>query len=143
VVELETLAAREEIKELRARYFRFVDGRDWQEFGALFVSEATLDLGDDVGRKLEGREEIVRFVEAGLKDAVSVHHGHMPEICIASSTRATGIWAMEDRLFWPPDGSTPPRRLHGFGHYHDVYVRHERRWLFESVSLRRIRVDTG
>jgi hypothetical protein len=140
VIELESLAAREEIKELRARYFRYVDGRDWQAFGQLFVSDATLDLSDDVGQVLRGRDEIVRFVAAGLKDAVSVHHGHMPEISLASATRASGIWAMEDRLFWPPQANAPLHRLHGFGHYHDVYVRDEGRWLFESVSLRRSRV---
>ena len=142
MISLETLAAREEIKELRSRYFRCVDCKDWAAFEQLFVADAVLNLSDDIGRMLQGREAIARFVEAGLRGVVSVHHGHMPEIFVTSPSRANGIWAMEDRLFWAADSMSPVRTLHGYGHYYDTYVREDGRWLFESVTLRRIRVDT-
>jgi hypothetical protein len=51
--------------------------------------------------------------------AVTVHHGHMPEIELTSNGDATGTWAMEDEL-WFPDGS-PVLHVHGYGHYHETY----------------------
>ena len=50
-----------------------------------------------------------------------MHHGHMPEIELTSDTTATGIWAMEDHLWWP-EGSAL-QHLHGYGHYHETYVK--------------------
>ena len=64
-----------------------------------------------------------------------------PEIVVSSRSRATGIWAMEDRLFWEAASGMPPRLLHGYGYYHDSYVRIDGVWQFESVVLRRIRVE--
>jgi hypothetical protein len=49
----------------------------------------------------------------------SVHHGHMPEIVLTSPTTASGVWALEDQLWWPEGG--PLTHMHGFGHYHETY----------------------
>src|SRR3546814_3210757 len=38
------------------------------------------------------------FAKAGI---VSVHQGHQSEIELTDDDRATGIWAMSDRLFMP------------------------------------------
>ena len=54
---------------------------------------------------------------------------------------ATGIWAMEDRLWWSVDGRE--RRLHGWGHYHERYRKVDGQWLIAYRRLERIRVDTG
>ena len=141
ITDIEQLLAREQIKQVRARYFRCVDSRNWEGFLALFRPDAVLDLTDDLGHKFRGHEEILSVVR-GIEGSVSVHHGHMPEIEFTSATRASGIWAMEDVLFWAPGSKSPISKLHGYGHYHDVYVCTDGRWQFESVTLRRIRVDT-
>jgi 3-phenylpropionate/cinnamic acid dioxygenase small subunit len=36
-MDLGTLEALEQIKQLKARYFRFVDTKRWQEWGELFT----------------------------------------------------------------------------------------------------------
>jgi SnoaL-like domain len=140
---LERLEAIEEIKRLKARYFRCMDTKDWAGFAEVFTPEAVLDVsgetGDD-GGVIRGRAEIVTFVR-GVVDAVeTAHHGHMPEIEVTSSTTASGIWAMEDTLRWPEGG--PIRALRGFGHYHESYERVDGQWFIASTTLTRLRVDT-
>ena len=63
----------------------------------------------------------------------------MPEIVITSADTATGIWAMEDRLRWPPGG--PLVAMHGWGHYHETYARSNGEWRIQTTTLRRLRVD--
>jgi len=139
---LDRTIAIEEIRQLRARYFRFVDTKDWPGFAGLFGRDSEMSFPDDVpGLVLRGPRNIADAVGASLADTGTVHHGHMGEIDIASPDRATGIWAMEDRLWFGPQSAMPNMRLHGYGHYYDDYVRVDGRWLFARVVLRRLRVD--
>ncbi len=49
---------------------------------------------------------------------------------------ATGVWAMEDNLFWIRSGKK--QWLRGFGFYHETYVRGEDgRWRFSYRKLER------
>ncbi len=69
----------------------------------------------------------------------------MPDIEITSDGAAVGLWAMEDRLYRTKqhpldDGST---YLHGFGHYHETYVRTSAGWRISSTRLTRLRVETS
>jgi hypothetical protein len=61
-----------------------------------------------------------------------VHHCHTPELTLTSPTTATGIWAMEDLLFFG-DGT----QLHGAGHYHETYAKRNGRWQITSLHLTR------
>jgi hypothetical protein len=67
----------------------------------------------------------------------------MPIIEILSDTTATGIWAMEDILRLPKD--QPSRfgytHLHGFGHYHEQYVKLANGWRIKTTRLTRQHVD--
>ena len=142
---VDRLTAVEEIKALKARYFRCMDTKDWDAFANLFSADASIDMSgemraskSDVGI-IHGRNEIVAFVRNAINDVTTVHHGHTPEIDLVSPTRATGIWAMEDSLRWPK--GAPIRSLHGYGHYHDTYEKHDDRWLIASTRLTRLRLD--
>jgi hypothetical protein len=75
-----------------------------------------------------------------LRDVETVHHGHTPEIELTSATTASGIWAMEDRLRWPPL-EDPSMQMNGFGHYHDTYDKTDGEWRISSSTLKRLRVD--
>jgi len=46
---------------------------------------------------------------------------------------------MEDTLRWPE--GAPIRGLHGFGHYHESYVKRDDRWFIAATKLTRLRVD--
>jgi hypothetical protein len=135
-----TLLAIEEIKRLKARYFRLVDIKDWSGLRALFCGEATLHYMD-AGIGPQGLEEAMQFVEATLFDATTIHHGHMPEIELRSENQAEAIWAMQDQVFWP-EGSPNPYglyRMQGAGHYHETYEKRDGRWLIASLKLVRLR----
>jgi hypothetical protein len=139
------LIAVEEIKALKARYFRCMDTKDWDGFGDQFTTDAVLDVSGEMQASADddgfvrGRSEIVAFVSGAIDVVTTVHHGHMPEIEIVSPTRATGVWAMEDKLRWP-EGS-PIRSLHGYGHYHETYEKADGRWRIASLKLTRLRID--
>lgn len=105
---LEELTARVAISELKARYFRAVDMKDWETFEALFEENATLAAVDDQpGVVFRGRAAIRAGVAASLETAATVHRGHMPEIWFDNPDQAQGIWSMEDELFFTEDSSSP------------------------------------
>ncbi|MEX3854946.1 nuclear transport factor 2 family protein [Paraburkholderia sp. BR10923] len=144
MTDIEKLVAIEEIKQLKARYFRCIDTKNWDGFKSVFASDARFDISDDVpGCILVGREKIEQAVSVPLAECVSVHHGHCPEIEITSGTTASGIWAMEDMLRWEADSAYPNRTLHGYGHYVETYEKIDGRWHIKSMKLQRLRVDVG
>jgi uncharacterized protein (TIGR02246 family) len=69
----------EEIKQLKARYFRALDCKDWTGFGAVFAREAVLEV-PEAGMTRIGADAIVASVSEALEGTRTVHHGHMPEI---------------------------------------------------------------
>jgi hypothetical protein len=143
---VERLVAIEDIKQVKARYFRCMDTKDWDGFTAQFSDDAVMDVSGDVGddapvdaRIVRGGRAIGNFVRSAVDDVVTVHHGHMPEITLTSPTTASGVWAMEDMLRWP-DGS-PLGEMHGYGHYEETYEKRDGRWLITFVKLTRLRSD--
>jgi len=147
VDDLTRLAAIEEIKQLKARYFRTMDTKDWDGFAAVFAPDAVMDMSGEMrdgtteGEGItRGNTEIAAFVRGAVHPVETVHHGHMPEIEITSPTTARGIWAMEDMLRWP--AGSPIRSMHGYGHYHETYEKVGGRWLIKTITLTRLRVDT-
>jgi hypothetical protein len=144
---LHQLIAIEEIKRLKARYFRFIDLQDWASFATLFTDDAVMDMREGMPERdaedsvLRGPLEISAFARETV-GAVghTVHHGYMPEIEILTDTSATGIWAMSDRLR-RVDGLRGVVVFTGFGHYHDSYARVDGDWLIRHVRLTRLRTD--
>ena len=160
----ERLLAIEEIKQLKARYFRNLDTKDWDGFQAVFAPDAVLDCRHAMysrdpatgaaifaGKVLPESEAVVEArltrgaaniraeVEASVENIITVHHGHMPEIEIISPTTARAVWAMEDVLRGPPGWYL--QTLVGYGHYHETYERLEGRWHIKTLKLTRLRVD--
>src|SRR5262249_6646058 len=95
----------EAIKQLKARYMRTVDTKDWDGFRNVFTKDAVWDMRSSGAALLTGADEIVRYNQKSLgDDMVGIHQGHMPEIELTSPTTATGIWSSEHMHRWP-DGS--------------------------------------
>jgi ketosteroid isomerase-like protein len=132
------LADLEEIKALKARYFRLMDTKQWDAWGDVFTEDCVMHSGPPEAPPVHGRAAIVPYVRGHIEHVVTVHHGHMPEIEITSRTTATGIWSMEDMLRWPNG-----MELHGYGHYHEEYRRcPDGRWRIASTRLTRLRVES-
>ena len=139
---VERLEAIEEIKQLKARYFRCMDTKDWDGFTAVFAPDARMDVSEEVSDGsgvTTGSREITAFVRGSIETVTTVHHGHTPEIDVTSPTNATGVWAMEDHLWWP-EGS-PIATMHGYGHYHETYEKVDGQWRIKSTTLTRLRTD--
>jgi uncharacterized protein (TIGR02246 family) len=130
------MEALEAIKQLKARYFRTMDTKDWEGMREVFADDAVVDTTSSGGGVVSGADEFMAFLRAALQDVVTVHHGHMPEIELTSATTAKGIWAMQDLLKWP-NGS----ELHGYGHYHETYERIDGGWRIKTLKLTRLRAD--
>jgi uncharacterized protein (TIGR02246 family) len=127
----------EAIKQLKARYFRTMDTKDWDGMRAVFTDGVVMDTTEAGGGLVEGADEFLAFLREALAETVTVHQGHMPEIQLTSPTTATGIWALEDLIRWP-DGT----ELRGYGHYHEAYERgDDGAWRIASSKLTRLRTD--
>ncbi|WP_319430169.1 nuclear transport factor 2 family protein [Mycobacterium sp. RTGN5] len=131
----------EAIRQLKARYCRFLDTKDVESWRGVFAPDLTVLLDGAVstggadpktGPPIHGVDEFVPMVLGTLEGVATVHHCHTPEITLTSPTMATGIWAMEDLLFFG-DGT----HLHGAGHYHETYEKRDGRWLITSLHLTR------
>ncbi len=124
------------ICNLKARYCRCLDTKDWDGYAAVYTEDAVLDTTGSGGARVEGRDAAVAYVRSSIsEDTITTHHVHAPEIEIAGD-EATGVWAMQDRNIWPSG-----RKLLGFGHYHERYRRVDGEWLISESRLTRINME--
>jgi hypothetical protein len=86
------------IRQLNARYGRFLDAKDVESRRNVFSTDVVVTL--------------------------------------TSPTTATGIWAMEDLLVFGFDFGRA-RELHGAGHHHETYEKHDGRWRIKTLHLTR------
>jgi uncharacterized protein (TIGR02246 family) len=126
----------EAIKQLKARYFRTLDTKDWAGYRDVFTDDVAVDTTGSGGRAIHGVDEFLAYLREALAGATTVHQGHTPEITLTSATTATGIWALHDIVIWPNG-----MRLDGFGHYHETYVKGPDGWRISSSTLTRIHTD--
>jgi SnoaL-like domain len=139
-VNTDTLAAIEEIKQLKARYFRLLDTKQWDEWATVFTADLDAWIEDTGDINYSNRDQFVAFVRGILADAETVHHGHMPEIDVTGPDTARGTWAMFDYV--KLTGPERPLELKGYGHYHEEYRRGtDGRWRISSLRLHRLHVD--
>ncbi len=130
----------EEIKRLKARYFRLLDTKCWEEWGQVFAAGAVMDI-PEADMVTTGRADIVRRVSAALEGTQTVHHGHMPEIDVTGPDTAIGTWAMFDYVEWDSVESSGRVGFTGYGHYLDAYIREDGAWRIARTRLERLRVD--
>jgi len=137
---IERLEAIEAIKQLKARYFRTLDTKDWVGFRGVLTDDVEIDTTEDAGGEPSVGADVFipRLLEA-IGEATTVHHGHMPEIELTSPTTAQGIWAMEDMIRWP--SGAPIGAMHGWGHYFETYRKQPEGWRIATLKLTRLRVD--
>ncbi|MGH8985666.1 MAG: nuclear transport factor 2 family protein [Acidimicrobiia bacterium] len=137
---LQRLLDIEDIKRLKARYFRALDHQDWGEFANVFALDAHLEVPE--GNMSEhGRDAVVASVSGVLEGARTVHHGHMPEIELTGTDTARGVWAVSDYVEFPVAEGRDRVGLQGYGYYTEEYVREDGEWRIKRLHLSRLRVD--
>ena len=134
------LIAIEEIKQLKARYFRFLDNKDWKSLATCFTDDVSFDYPP--GKiSLAGKEELISNFSNRHANTVTSHSGSMPEINIKSAVEAEGVWSMTDVVVSKNDQAEQVA-TQGFGRYHETYERMNGSWLIKSILLERIFVLT-
>lgn len=142
----------EGIRQLKSRYFRFLDSKQWEGLGTIFAEDAIFDARlatatsaveeGDPNWYAEGRENIVSFIRRVVEHQVTVHHGHDHEVELLAPDRARGVVALEDWI-WGGSGSDQRLILHGWGHYSEEYQRDTDGWRIARSTLTRLNLITG
>lgn len=140
MTDLERLVALEAIRELKARRDQAVDRKDWETYVALHTDDF---VGAAIpGAKGAGGRAAAEALARQMENVTTVHHSHSPVIEFQDADHATGVWAMEDNLFWYRHGEK--QWLRGFGFYHEAYVRGaDGRWRFSHRRLERTHAETS
>lgn len=122
------------IADLKYRYVRHLDTKQWDELSALLTEDATASYGG--GAYLcDGREGILDFLvtNMGSETLHSSHRVGQPEISVSGDS-ATGRWALTDTVL----DTTLGVFVSGAAFYEDTYVRQEGHWLIASTGYRRL-----
>lgn len=135
---VEKLLDIEAIKQLKARYCRLLDAKDWDGWRMLFADDFHSDTAESGGKSIVGADDFVAFVRSALGQPTraTVHQVHAPEIELTSDTTATGIWVLEDVVRFGFG-----LNMKGYGHYHERYEKIDGVWKIQYSRLTRLRED--
>jgi hypothetical protein len=135
------LEAIEAIRSLKARYFRCMDTKQWEELATLLTADLQV-ISPNGSVWLEGGAAFAASLRQSLEHSVSVHQGLTAEIVIIDKNHARAIWAMQDVIEWqdkhPREGW---KSILGRGHYHDTFRSTAGCWQIATLSLIRLRLD--
>lgn len=140
--DIQKLVAADAIKQVKARYARAVDTKDWDLLESVFTPDARSVYNDGIFG-FEGREAILEFLKGALdrKDVVSMHQSHTPEIEVTSENTARGTWYLEDIVIntgETTEYNTGSTVMVGTGIYHDEYEKRDGEWLISMTGYERI-----
>ena len=132
-----------ELHQLKARYFRYWDGKEFDKWLDQFTEDATFEVAmtlhsapHEVVLTARGKAEMRDTMIAMNAETRTVHRGHTPEFDLISDTEAAGIWAMDDII------ERKDMTINGSGYYHETYRKVDGKWRFASIRLTRLRYTT-
>ncbi len=125
----------EAIKQLKFRYLRHLDLKEWDALLGCFSEDARAAYADGQ-YSFRGRDAIVNFLREvlGSTERLSLHRCHHPEISFVGPDRARGCWALDDLVIDGPSGTV----LQGAAYYEDEYERVAGEWKIRFTSYRRV-----
>ena len=133
---MESLIEIERIKQLKSRYFRFLDCKQWDDWKTCFSSDfSAVYEGPHPDIEFHSAEELVEQNRQMLSDVSTVHQGHTSEITLTSAETATGIWSMYDRV------ELVGAAFEGWGYYHEQYRKVDGDWKISHIRLSRLKVS--
>ncbi|MGB5809340.1 MAG: nuclear transport factor 2 family protein [Polyangiales bacterium] len=124
----------ENVVDVKSRYCRLLDCKDWDGWAALFLPNATMQIGPSRDAAIVGRARIRAFLMGQLRRATTLHQVRDPELREDGPGRVRIVWRMKDRV------ESPLYLLEGAGFYEDVYEQTRDGWRIASVRLHRSRV---
>jgi len=132
------LAALEEIRQLKYRYFRTLDLKEWEGFGDCLAEDVKARYGTQAMSEplhFDSRADVVAYMSENLSTSViSIHIGSHPEITVDGDT-AAGSWGFEDTVIVPDFKIL----IRGGGYYQDEYRKDpDGKWRIASTRYERI-----
>jgi hypothetical protein len=126
----------EAIRKLKAKYWRCIDRKLFNELEECFTEDVIVDYGPDM--QFQGRKEALQFFREilGNDSVITVHAGYGAEIEIISDSTAKGVWALSDYVITEPDS-----KMKGWAHYEDEYLKENGKWKKKSTKISRIRQE--
>ncbi len=121
--------------ELKYRYLRFLDTKDWDALGALLTEGCVSNYGGGEYH-FEGRAAILDFLRESLPPTrITTHQCHHPEITFSpDGDTATGVWSLQDIVIDTEYGLT----IRGSAFYTDTYVKTDRGWKISATGYERV-----
>jgi ketosteroid isomerase-like protein len=129
------LAEIEAIKQVKYRYLRAVDTRDWDLLETTLTEDATSAYSS--GKlSYDGRTAIRQFLTESMpaEDMLTSHKVHHPEIVLTSATTADARWGLEDVVIIQSAKIT----LRGAAYYEDKMVKENGEWRIRHTGYRRL-----
>jgi hypothetical protein len=135
----------EQIRELKARYCRLADTKQWKAMAELFTADAVMrfyNVDGTVANEVSAADFAATIGER-VGAGQPIHHLFSHEVTFTSGTSAVGVWAMEDLIFHDREAhpDAPFTSMHGFGHYHDSYRKVGDEWRIAASELTRLRIE--
>lgn len=131
----EDLVEIEAIKQVKYRYLRAVDTRDWELLATTLTEDATSAYSS--GKlSYRGRDAIIAFLSESMPagDMLTSHKVHHPEIELTGPDTATARWGLEDVVIILPAKLT----LRGAAYYEDRMVKVDGEWRIAHTGYRRL-----
>ena len=118
------------ISQLKYRYLRTLDTKDWGAFADCFLPDAT---GDYNGLRFADRDALVCYMREQLGEGLlTLHQVHHPEIEVDGDS-ATATWYLQDKVIVPAFSFL----LEGAAFYTDRYRRTSDGWRVAHTGYRR------
>jgi len=122
----------EAIKQLKYRYWRHLDLKQFDELEQCFVPDATVCYSSGT-YEFSGRAAIMHFLRTSLghaRGSVTIHHGHHPEIVLTGRDTATATWALYNYMY----NEAENRGIRIGAYYDDRLVRAAGAWQFQHIG---------
>jgi hypothetical protein len=129
------LEAIELIKQLKARYFRFLDTGNQEGLESVFTEDATAHfIGGHYDIDVQGRDKLLKFYAYSFtEEKFGMHNGHHPEISV-DGDNATGLWYLQDIFINLEENTT----VMGSAIYEDTYIKVDGEWKIKTTNYERL-----
>jgi ketosteroid isomerase-like protein len=125
-----------EIEELKYRYLRAVDTRDWDALADTLTDDVVTDYGTQMGGKklaFTSRDAVLDYFRGAMKGTLITEHRVDHPVIRVDGDTATGSWYLQDRVIVPDYD----RMIIGAAFYRDEYRRTDDGWKISSTGYDR------
>ena len=124
-----------EIMNLKGKYFRCLDSKDWDGLETTFSPNVSTSYSN--GKlSFHGPKEVTNYFKQTMPaEMISMHMGHTPEITVNDDGTAVGRWYLQDNLIFTESSPYAGIGIQGGAFYTDKYEKIDGKWLNDGAYL--------